>query len=250
MFSFTKITSISKVIFLSSMLILVTTGLSYPHVNSDKLVNKVENKIANYYTETFEVSANNNGAVTIGGEVGTLFDKLKIGELISQVKGVKSVNNNIDVNTSMLPDDAIKANIEEDLQRNNVILEPEKINVDVKNRFVHLSGTVSYYREKVMAQTVVSWEDGVTGMSSDIAVLSPVAARSDANLTEIVTDLLNKNYPLEKNVKFGIKNGVVDLYGTVTNLYAKNNIPEDIQHVIGIKNVINEIKVEDDSGEF
>ena len=250
MFSLKKITSISKVFFLSAMLILITTGQSYPHVNSDKLINKVENKIANYYSETFEVSANNNGNVTIGGEVGTLFDKLKIGELISQVEGVKSLNNNIDVNTTMLPDAAIKANIEEDLQRNNVILEPEKINVDVKNRFVHLSGTVSYYREKVMAQTVVSWEDGVTGMSSDIAVLSPVAARSDANLTEIVTDLLNKNYPLEKNVKFRINNGVVDLYGTVTNLYAKNNIPEDIQHVIGIKNVINEIKVEDDSGEI
>ena len=150
----------------------------------------------------------------------------------------------------MLPDDAIKANIEEDLQRNNVILEPEKINVDVKNRVVHLSGTVSYYRAKEMAQTVASWEDGVTGMTSDIAVLSPVAARSDANLTEIIIDMLNKNYPLEKNVKFDINNGEVSLYGTVTNLFAKNHIPEDIQHIIGIKNVINEIKVEDNSGDI
>ena len=249
MFSFRKIISISKVIFLSSMLILITTGQSYPHVNSDKLINNVENKIANYYTETFEVSADNNGAVTIGGEVGTLFDKLKIGELISRVRGVKAVNNNIDVNTTMLPDDAIKANIEEDLQRNNVILEPEKINVDVKDRVVHLSGTVSYFREKLMAQSLASWEDGVVGMTSDIVVLSPVAARSDANLTEIIIDLLNKNYPLEKNVEFKINNGVVDLFGTVSDLYAKNHIAEDIQHIIGVKNVLNEIKVENNSEE-
>jgi len=248
MFTYKKIISISKVMFLSSILFLVTVGKSYSQDNTDKLINNVENKIGNYYTEDFQISADKDGVITIEGEVGTLFDKLKIGELISQVKGVKAINNEINVQTSMLPDDAIKANIEEDLQRNNVILEPEKINVNVKNRVVHLSGTVSYFREKLMAQSVASWEDGVTGMTSDIVVLSPVVARSDANLTEIIIDLLNKNYPLEKNVKFEINNGVVDLFGTVTDLYAKNHISEDIQHIIGVKNVLNEIKVEDNTG--
>jgi osmotically-inducible protein OsmY len=248
MFTYKKIISISKVMFLFSILFLVTVGKSYSQDNTDKLINNVENKIGNYYSEDFQISADKDGVITIEGEVGTLFDKLKIGELISQVKGVKAINNEINVQTSMLPDDAIKANIEEDLQRNNVILEPEKINVNVKNRVVHLSGTVSYFREKLMAQSVASWEDGVTGMTSDIVVLSPVVARSDANLTEIIIDLLNKNYPLEKNVKFEINNGVVDLFGTVTDLYAKNHISEDIQHIIGVKNVLNEIKVEDNTG--
>jgi len=249
MFSFRKIIYMGKVVFLSSMLFLITAGTSYSQVNTDKLINNVEDKIGNYYTETFQISADKDGVITIEGEVGTLFDKLKIGELISQVKGVKAINNEIDVQTSILPDDVIKANIEEDLQRNNVILEPEKIKVDVKDRVVHLSGTVSYFREKLMAQSLASWEDGVVGMTSDIVVLSPVAARSDANLTEIIIDLLNKNYPLEKNVKFEINNGVVDLFGTATDLYAKNHISEDIQHIIGVKNVLNEIKVEDNSEE-
>jgi osmotically-inducible protein OsmY len=249
MLSIKKIIYILKISFVSSILMIISAGISFSQVNTGKLINNVEDKIGNYYTETFEISAEKNGVISIDGEVGTLFDKLKIGELISQVQGVKAVNNNIDVQTSMLPDDAIKANIEEDLDRNNVILEPEKIKVDVKNRVVHLSGTVSYFREKLMAQSVASWEDGVTDMTSDIVVLSLVDARSDNNLTEIIADLLTKNYSLEKNIKFNVNNGVVDLYGTVTNLYAKNHIPEDIQHIIGVKNVINEIKVNNDSEE-
>ncbi|MEJ2104561.1 MAG: BON domain-containing protein [Ignavibacteriaceae bacterium] len=248
MITYKKLISITKIFFLSSLLFLMTTGRSYSQVNTDNLVDNVQDKIANYYTETFQVTANKEGVIKIEGEVGTLFDKLKIGELISQVKGVKAINNEIEVQTSLLPDDVIKANIEEDLQRNNVILEPERIKVDVKNRVVHLSGTVSYFREKLMAQSVASWEDGVVGMTSDITVLSPVTARSDANLSEIILDLLAKNYPLEKNVKLEINNGVVDLFGTVTNLFAKNHIAEDIQHIIGVKNVINEIQLEDNSG--
>ena len=242
-----KIIYISKVMFLASILFLITAGKNYSQVNTDKIVSNVEDKIGNYYTETFQITANKEGVIKIEGEVGTLFDKLKIGELASQVKGVKAINNEIDVQTSLLPDDEIKNNIEEDLQRNNVILEPERIKVDVKNRVVHLSGTVSYFREKLMAQSVASWEDGVIGMTSDITVLSPVTAKSDANLKEIILDLIAKNFPLEKNVKFEINNGVVDLYGTVTDLYAKDHISEDIQHIIGVKNVINEIKVEDNN---
>jgi osmotically-inducible protein OsmY len=244
MFSFRKIISISKVIFFSSMLLLITAGRSYSQVNPDKLVSNVEDKIANYYTETFEISADNDGVVTIEGEVGTLYDKLRIGELISQVEGVKEVNNKIDVQNQITANDIIKANIENELQINDAILEPEKIKVEVNNGVVTLSGTVSYYREKLMAQTIASWQDGVSDLIDHITVMSPVVAKSDANLTEIIIDLLNKDFPLEKNVKFDVNNGEIDLYGTVTSLYAKNHIAEDIQHIIGIKNVTNEIKVE------
>lgn len=238
-----RLISIKSLLFLSTMLSLMVTNRGVSQIDTGKLVTDVENKIENYYTENFKISADKNGIVSISGEVNTLFDKLKIGELVSEVKGVKEIHNNIQVQNVITADDIIKANIENETKLNDAILEPEKIKIEVNNGVVTLSGTVSYFREKLMMQTIASWQDGVSDLIDHISVMSPSAAKSDANLTEIIIDLLNNNFPLEKNIMFDINNGSVNLYGTVNDLYAKNHIQEDIQRIIGVKNVVNEMKV-------
>ncbi len=238
-----RLISIKSLLFLSTMLSLMVTNRGVSQIDTGKLVTDVENKIENYYTENFKISADKNGIVSISGEVNTLFDKLKIGELVSEVKGVKEIHNNIQVQNVITADDIIKANIENETKLNDAILEPEKIKIEVNNGVVTLSGTVSYFREKLMMQTIASWQDGVSDLIDRISVMSPSAAKSDANLTEIIIDLLNKNFPLEKNIMFDINNGSVNLYGTVNDLYAKNHIQEDIQRIIGVKNVVNEMKI-------
>jgi osmotically-inducible protein OsmY len=238
-----RLISIKSLLFLSTMLSLMVTNRGVSQIDTGKLVTDVENKIENYYTENFKISADKNGIVSISGEVNTLFDKLKIGELVSEVKGVKEIHNNIQVQNVITADDIIKANIENETKLNDAILEPEKIKIEVNNGVVTLSGTVSYFREKLMMQTIASWQDGVSDLIDHISVMSPSAAKSDANLTEIIIDLLNKNFPLEKNIMFDINNGSVNLYGTVNDLYAKNHIQEDIQRIIGVKNVVNEMKI-------
>lgn len=238
-----RLISIKSLLFLSTMLSLMVTNRGVSQIDTGKLVTDVENKIENYYTENFKISADKNGIVSISGEVNTLFDKLKIGELVSEVKGVKEIHNNIQVQNVITADDIIKANIENETKLNDAILEPEKIKIEVNNGVVTLSGTVSYFREKLMMQTIASWQDGVSDLIDHISVMSSSAAKSDANLTEIIIDLLNNNFPLEKNIMFDINNGSVNLYGTVNDLYAKNHIQEDIQRIIGVKNVVNEMKI-------
>jgi osmotically-inducible protein OsmY len=243
MIALKRLISIKSLLFLSTMLSLMITNRGISQIDTGKLITDVENKIENYYTENFKISADKNGIVSISGEVNTLFDKLKIGELVSEVKGVKEIHNNIQVQNVITADDIIKANIENETKLNDAILEPEKIKIEVNNGVVTLSGTVSYFREKLMMQTIASWQDGVSDLIDHISVMSPSAAKSDANLTEIIIDLLNKNFPLEKNIMFDINNGSVNLYGTVNDLYAKNHIQEDIQRIIGVKNVVNEMKI-------
>ena len=228
---------------MTTLLIFLMNILAYSQVDKKTLVSKIEDKIANYYIETFNISVDENDVVTIEGEVGILYDKLKIGELISQVEGVKEVNNKITVRNEITADDIIKVNIEDELQRNDAILEPKKIKVEVNDGVVTLSSTVSYFREKQMAQTIASWQDGVSDLKSNLVVMSPVSARSYDNLKEIISDILDKNYPLEKNVKFDVSNGEVDLYGSTRSLYAKKHIQEDIQHLLGVNRVINTIEV-------
>ena len=234
----------NKILFLTSIIVLFSSAYIIPRIDVNHLQDKVLQKISGYYPNEFDVTADQNGVINVNGEVSTLFDKLKVAELISQVKGVSKINNNIEVETETTADDEIKANIEYELKLNSVILEPEKINVEVKNGVVNLSGTVSSFREKLMAQTIASWQNGVTDMKSNITVLSPAAARSDNNLRAIIKDILKDRFGLEDHVKFNVNNGVVDLLGSTKSLYAKDKIGEEVQQIVGVKKVLNELNVE------
>ncbi len=95
-----------------------------------------------------------------------------------------------------------------------------------------------------MAQTIASWQNGVTDMKSNIKVLSPKDARSDDNLYSIINDILKNRFGLEDNVKFNVNDGVVDLFGSVKSLYAKDKIEEEVRQIIGVKKVLSELTVQ------
>jgi osmotically-inducible protein OsmY len=217
-------------------------GYNYAQVDIKSLENSVRKTIASYYDQQFNISADATGQVTISGKVNTLFDKLKIGELISQVNQVTGIKNKLEILVDEpTADGIIKANIENEYQLNNTILEPEKIIVSVTNGIVNLSGTVSYFREKLMAQSIASWQDGVIDMTSSIKVLPHKLIVSDQNLKDLISDIMNKHFLIENNIKYDVNNGVVTLYGTAKNLYAIDHLQEEIQHLLGVKEVINQL---------
>ncbi|MEJ2617336.1 MAG: BON domain-containing protein [Ignavibacteriaceae bacterium] len=220
------------------------SGLSFALTSNENLANKVENVINNHYNGNFDVTVDNNHFVTITGQVNTYFDKLKLFQIVSKIKGVRDIADNVTINAPILPDKIIQANIVNELDMVSSILEPNRISVSVDNGEVILGGTVSFYREKLMAETVTSWEKGVKGISNNIKVLSPAKAVSDANLKIILQDILNDQFPVEKNVSFTVSKGIVDINGTVDILYAKRRIQDEFSSIIGIKKVINNLKVE------
>ncbi len=237
----------NAILLLPILLIFLGSTFYFHQTDPNQLARKVKDYISNYYTEQFEVSADQNGIITVSGEVNTLYDKLRVGELIACIDGVTGVNNKIEIINVITTDDVIKANIENELQINDAILEPEKIKVDVKNEVVTLSGTVSYYREKLMAQTIASWQDGVNDVISNIEVLSPAVAKSDDNLKTVISDVLNKDFSLEKNVWFEVKGGMVTLNGTVKSLYSKDHMMEEIQRILGVKGVENNLTLDNNN---
>ena len=62
----------------------------------------------------------------------------------------------------------------------------------------------------------------------------------------MVKEILIRQFPLEKDVTFKVENGNITLNGTVEDLYAKDNIKEDIQHVLGVKSVISNLTLKND----
>ena len=122
-------------------------------------------------------------------------------------------------------------------------MEPDRISVRVNNGLVFFTGEVSFYREKLMATTIASWQKGVKGIENELTVLTPKAARSDANLDIILHEILENEFPLDKNVDLTVQNGVVKMRGQAYRLWDKRKMEEEFLKVIGVKEVINELTV-------
>jgi osmotically-inducible protein OsmY len=214
---------------------------------SSKLYASIQNELSRYYDQFFDVSVKDNGVVIIKGTVPSYWDKLNIFSIISKVRGVHEISDQLIVDTGVAADNTIKDNIEREYVENKAILEPEKIKVTVNNGHVILQGDVNYYRESLIALDISSWQDGVTSVDNRLKVLPAKKELSDKNLEEIVQDILHRFYPLEeKNISLKVSDGNVFLNGKVKGLWIYNAIGKDIKHIRGIKSIHNDIVVDTD----
>lgn len=212
--------------------------------SANDLATAVRNRLSNYYSATpFEISTNSKGQVEIKGTVQTYWDKLKVFELASKVDGVKFISDELNVQTSPLPDKIIKSQIESGIL-NSTLYEPDKINVAVTNGEVILSGTVSFARESMMVEDIAAWQKGVRGVANQITVLPKKAAESDDNLTAVLRDILDNDFPFETHtVTLKVKSGEVTLKGNVMDLWAKQHVAKELKQVPGVTSVVNNLKV-------
>lgn len=214
-------------------------------LTAKQLKDKVIAELARYYEEVFDVDVTDDGVVTIRGTVHTYYDKLRVFEIVSKIKGVKKIRNLLVVDTKPVPDKTIEAKIRQELHLAHSILEPDRIKVKVTNGIVFLSGEVSFYREKLEAQTLASWQEGVKGIVNEIKVLPPHKAVSDENLRFILREVLKNQFPsVEKEVQFTVKDGVVTLTGRVHTIWQRSKIEEEFSRIRGVRKVINNLRIE------
>jgi osmotically-inducible protein OsmY len=214
-------------------------------VKSDKkdLESRVIAALSSYYMHELSVSTDEEGTVAVRGEVDALYDKLNIYQIVSRIPGVKKIIDNVYVNTPIVPDDMIKANILRTIQDNSVILEPDKITVNVNDGMIFLRGTVSNYTEKIMATTISSWQDGVKGVENEINVLPSQEAKSDENIKSILNEIIQNHFPFIDNFSIKVINGNVTLEGNAQTLWEKNHLKEEFLQVLGVKSVVENLEV-------
>ena len=211
----------------------------------DNLVKKVREKITTYYPDQIKVTADTDGRVKLTGEVSVLYDKLNIFDITTHVSGVKFIENNIEVNTDRLPDDMILANITHTFQLMKSVSEPELVSFKIDNGLVFITGKVRFARESTMIETMVSWQQGVTGIANELVVEPILKAVDDSNLTIIINDLLKNEFSLEKDVTFTVKEGKVVLNGYTNRLWAKINLEKEIRRIVGVTDLENNLHVKD-----
>jgi osmotically-inducible protein OsmY len=239
--------SLKNIVFL----ITITSGLLLGMVRSTNaqgdigdLKSRVEAALNPYSMHKLYVSVDEKGKVSISGEVDALYDRLDIYEIVSKIPGITEIKDLVVVNTPTLPDDIVNANIVRAIRDNSIIMEPDKITVTVSNGLVLLSGTVSYFKEKLMATTVSSSQDGVKGVENEITVMSSRKARSDENIKSILNEIVENQFPLiNGTVKISVKNGDVVLDGEVKNIWEKNNLKIECLQVMGVKSVVENLKI-------
>jgi len=208
------------------------------------LQKEVEKILGLYYPQESSIKVTDDGLVRIRGEVDALYDRLRAFDVVSKVEGVKQIKNEIDVQVPVVADKVIEAKILEKLGVNQAISEPADIKVTVDKGFVFLSGNVHYYHEKLIANSVVSWEKGVTGIEEDIKV-SPNSGviPDDERLKQVLQDALERWFPTAQNVSLSIRDGVVTLEGKTRTLWMADQIAEELSSIMGVRDVISNLKL-------
>jgi osmotically-inducible protein OsmY len=110
-----------------------------------------------------------DGVVTLRGEVDWHFQRQDIVDAVRSVRGVRGLVTEITVKQPVLPEEEVRRGIENALIR-SAELDAQRIQVEVRDGEVILTGTVRSYAEKQVAEQAAWRARGVTAVTNRIEV--------------------------------------------------------------------------------
>ncbi len=119
------------------------------------------------------------------------------------------------------------------------------IGVTAKDNVVTLTGQVSHYTEKNVAEDAAKAVYGVKAVANDIVVKLPGSMeRTDQDIAEAAVNALKWDFEVPKGqVKVVVKEGWVTLEGTVDWQYQKDAAKRCVQYLMGVTAVNNGITI-------
>jgi len=206
-------------------------------------------------TETFEVTVEvKEGKAVLMGTVESLAEKDQCARVVSGVRGVKELENRIQVEYERdRPDAEIRKDVQKAL-RWDLLVDHALILVDVDGGEVILDGTVGSAAEVRQARKN-AWVGGVKGVDVSGLEVAPWAERSELREDKVVgmpdaqvAEAVNHAVRVDPRVRSSevepeVDEGVVTLRGVVGHVRAKRAAGTDARNTVGVKSVINRIKV-------
>lgn len=175
-----------------------------------------------------------DGVVTLNGNVTNLLAKERATRLAESVRGVKSVVNNLDVQSSR-SDSATVADVTRAIERDPAT-EDYEISASVINGTAILTGTVESWREKDLAASVVRRVKGVQDIENDINVDFKVNRPAQDIKADVLSSLKYDTRIDAGLIKVNAQGHTVTLTGTVGSAQEKD-LAEQQAHVIGVDKV-------------
>tara|TARA_R110002020_G_scaffold32448_4_gene99831 strand:+ start:2965 stop:3612 length:648 start_codon:yes stop_codon:yes gene_type:complete len=155
------------------------------------------------------------GIVTLSGHVTSFAQKGTIERLVSRIKGVKGIAEEIDVRypgTSGTADDEIAKRVLNSLKWSSVV-PADKVQVKVQDGWVTLSGTLDWNYQKTGAADAVRNLHGVIGITNQIELRPRV---SSIDVKKHIEDSLKRNAELEaRSIRVNVAGNKVTLEGNV-----------------------------------
>ncbi len=119
--------------------------------------------------ENIEVSTKDH-EVTLSGQVGSYWEKYLAGNYANSIRGVIEVVNNLTVKPDRT---VVDEHIAEDIRkafRRTLLIEEDRIRVEVHNGIVHLSGSVPGFLTKIQANNIAIYTSGVKDVVDEMTI--------------------------------------------------------------------------------
>ena len=142
-------------------------------------------------------------------------------------------------------DSDVQRDVQEALSWEPGISDSSTIGVAVKDGVVTLSGVVSSYSEKWLAETAAKRVYGVNGLAVELEVKLPSSSkRTDADIAKAARNILDWDISVPANsVQVTVEDGWVTLEGSLDWQYQRSRAEDDVYGLTGVRGVSNEIVV-------
>ena len=228
------------------MIVFLWISLGLANSNPDKLVAAIERAIKRHYIihNPFDITVN-DGTVTLKGKINSLQGKYRIYEYVSSVPGVNFIQNDLEVNVREIDNAILHEKITERLLAVRSISNPNLIKISVNNGVVTLTGEVIYYREKLILDNYFSHQVGVREIINYVKVTPPKVPVPDDLLNEELLDIVENRFYGENRIEYSVNKGIAIIKGQVHTLFVKEKVEEEFLRVVGVLQVINNLKIDD-----
>jgi osmotically-inducible protein OsmY len=185
-----------------------------------------------------------DGVVTLAGYAKSYMDKWQAERMVSRIKGVRGVANDIEVKLTSIserPDPEI-ARAAIDALRWNVSVPADRIRVKVEKGWLTLEGDVDWYFQKEAAERTVRSLTGVRGVTNLIAVQARPAA---LDVKQKIKEALKRGAEIDADhITVEVEGSKAVLKGTVRSYAEWRDAERAAQKASGITQVENKLVVD------
>lgn len=185
-----------------------------------------------------------DGVVTLAGYVDSYADKWKAESVVSKIKGVKAVANDLTVKlpSSSERTDPDIARAAVDALKWNISVPQDRIKVKVEKGWITLEGDVDWYYQKEAAERAVRYLTGAKGVSNLITLRARPAA---SDVKQKIRDTLQRGAAFDADrITVEVEGNRAILRGTVRSYAEMRDAERAAKNAPGIAEVDNRLTVD------
>lgn len=185
-----------------------------------------------------------DGRLTMRGSVPSYNSMRAAEESAYVIPGINEVDNDLVINypddITVPTDEDIRSTIATTIEWNNN-LQSNRIDVDVNDGVVKLSGAFDKFWKKRLAEDIAYSTTGVVAVENLIEI-KPRGEVIDDVIKRDIYAALERNYQVDAgDIEVKVENGIVNLFGEVPDFNAARAAEVSAQHTDGVSEVRNQV---------